>query len=102
METANIKGTETTLYYWVAVNRDSVAASGFALPETVVVQPTPQLVFGFEARKESLEIQQRLLNEPPHRLAGILNWLNKRDDVIKIKPRNPQRPTRGETAWLVG
>ena len=94
--------TETKLYFWVAINRDSVAASGYALPESVQVQPTPQLLFGFETRKESLEIQRRLLNEPHHKLQGLLNWLNKREDVVKIKPRNPQRPTRGETQWLVG
>jgi hypothetical protein len=89
-------------YYWIAINGASVAASQVALPETLTVIPRPNYLVGFPTREEQLEAQEFALTAPiPDVYQRTVEWAY-RADVKYIVLKNPDPPTHGQTAWIVG
>ena len=89
--------------YWIAVNKCSVSSSALPLPAYPTVEPTPQLLIGFDNREEQLECQQFLLNgrlDKVHRFVGTtLPRLAREGKVVLKKLRFPEKPSYGQTRW---
>jgi hypothetical protein len=90
-----------TFYYWIAINKDSCAASSAPLPDTLQVSPRPEMFIGFPSRSEQLEAQRFLLTCPVNAIPTRLEQWRQRSDIRIIVPRSPEPPTRGETVWMV-
>jgi hypothetical protein len=96
---------EKPVYWWLAINGASCAASPFPLPDHVVVRPTPERLLGYRTQKEQLDDQHRFLHHP---LDSVRNYvrqtLPRKVRAGEIKQRlmkKPERPTR-DTHWILG
>jgi hypothetical protein len=91
------------LYYWLAINGPSVAASSIPMPRTVRVSPVPEQMIGFRSRDEQLAIQKFLLTAPMSQVEKFMKKEMprklKNGEVIGIKMKNPEPFTTGETMW---
>jgi hypothetical protein len=90
-----------TLYYWIAINRDSCTSASLPLPDTVRVSPIPQSLVGFPNQEEQIEAQKFLLTAPIDQIPYRLKEWQQRPDIKIIIPNNPQPPTRGKTLWTI-
>lgn len=93
------------LWWWIAINGSSCAASSFPLPATLEVSPTPEQLLGFGTREEQLSAQDLLLTAPMSKVRRFLNRtirerVNK-GEVVVVQPRNPEPPTQGPTLWVL-
>lgn len=103
MEGGNEK-TEGEWKYWVAVNKHSVSPSPMPLPVYPTVEPTPELLIGFNTREEQRKCQQLLLHG---RLDKVQRFIRKTlprlaaEGKVLVKWfRNPEKPSEG-TEWMV-
>jgi hypothetical protein len=93
-------------YWWLAVNRSSVAACPLSAPPTVKVSPTPEWLIGFPTREEQLTVRKFFLKAP---MPEVTRFMNEKllprvrsGEVAYLRPDNPEPPTQGGTAWLLG
>lgn len=100
---AKDEGNGRELYWWLAVNGSSCAASGLPLPQTLKVHPTPEQLIGFRTREEHLKTQRFLLNAPikdvDRFMKRTLPIRIRRGEVVYIRPDSPEPPTQGPTMW---
>ena len=96
---------EKPVYWWLAINGASCAASSFPLPDDVVVRPTPERLLGYRTQAEQLDDLHRFLHHP---LDSVRNYVRqilpkkvKAGDIQQRIMKDPQRPTR-DTLWIVG
>jgi hypothetical protein len=93
-------------YWWLAVNRSSVTACFLPMPRTVRVSPTPQQLIGFPTQEEQLAVRKFLLSAPMGEVARFMKEKLlprvQSGEVAYIRPENPEPPTKGQTAWLLG
>jgi hypothetical protein len=103
---------ENQMLYWVALNGPTVTANltfpfapKFLRNGRFRLTPTPQWLFGFLTLREAKEARDDLMDINPDRAgdkkiaAQIETWKG-REDVIVIKPENPEPFTRnGITLW---
>lgn len=91
------------LKYWVVVNGDLVMACPMPYPEFPAVSPTPEMLIGFDSRKEQMDCQCRLLRGTAETVRGIktieLPMREREGEVVLKKFPNPQRATRGYVTW---
>jgi len=90
--------------YWIAVNKGSVSSSALPLPAYPTVEPTPQLLIGFDTREEQLKCQQFLLNgrlDKVRRFASTTLPRLAREGKVSVKAfRHPDKLSE-DTIWLV-
>lgn len=100
---AKDEGDGRELYWWLAVNGASCAASHIPFPRTVKVHPTPEQLIGFRTREEHLKTQRFLLDAPikdvDRFMKRTLPARIRRGEVVYIRPDNPEPPTHGSTIW---
>jgi len=93
------------LWWWIAINGASCAASSLPLPATLEVFPTPEQLLGFGTREEQLSAQDLLLTAPISKVRRFLNRTIrervKKGEVVVIQPSHPEPPTQGPTIWLL-
>lgn len=89
-------------WWWLALNGASVAAACDELTDPVVY-PTPEQLIGYPTRDSQLQYQRFLLEAP---IEDVNNYMKEtvpaliRDGQLAYrKPRHPQPPTHGSTAW---
>jgi hypothetical protein len=96
--------TNTELYWWLAVNGASCAASNCALPISAEVIPTPEQMIGFQTQAEQQRTQRLFLNAPLHKVKAFFKTTLpkrvKRGEVMVVYPPHPQTPTTGPTLWI--
>jgi len=93
-------GSDSALYWWIATNGASVAASPLSLPGTLRVSPTPEQLFGFRTCEEQQAARHVLLTAPIKRVVKYLQEKINRGGVMYVRPVNPEPPPTGGTAWL--
>jgi hypothetical protein len=96
---------DTPVYWWLAINEGSCAASPIALPDNVVVRPTPESMLGYRTQAEQLEDQNRFLHDP---LDSVRNYVRqllpikvKASEILQRFMERPEPPTT-KTLWIVG
>jgi hypothetical protein len=89
-------------WWWLAINGASVAAAFGELTDPVVY-PTPEQLIGYPTRKEQLRYQKYLLEAPIEDVTKYMKEtvpvLIRQGQVAYRKPKRPQPPTHGPTAW---
>jgi len=96
------EGSSLVVKYWLAVNRKSVSASPIALPLFPSVNPTPQLLIGFDTRKEQNTCQSLLLNgrsDKVERYVGTILPRLARDGKLVVKRFSHADTPRDTTTW---
>jgi hypothetical protein len=89
---------EEKKYYWVAVNKSSVAACLNVPLARPGVTPTPESLIGFEVAQEAREALRFLLTAPIKKIPAQLTKWQKRGDVKIIVPGSPEPPCN-TTVW---
>jgi hypothetical protein len=93
------------VYWWLAINRASCAASPIALPDSVVVSPTPERLLGYRTQAEQLDDQHRFLHHPVKSVRNYVRQLMpikvKAGEIVQRIMEQPQPPT-ANTQWIVG
>ena len=93
-------------FYWLAINGASCAASGFPIPRSIRVRPTPEQLIGFQSRDEQLAVQRFLLTAPITEIDRFMREKMPRKiksgEAVYIRPDNPEPPTKGATIWDCG
>lgn len=95
---------EIKLWYWLALNGASVAASPTRMRWGFEVDPVPEQLIGFETLKEQQIVQEFLLTAPPPKLRRYMETLTtriKKGEVAYSRPEHPEPPRHGPTVWLV-
>jgi hypothetical protein len=94
---------DNELFYWLAINGPSVAASSIPMSCTVRVSPVPEQMIGFRSREEQLAIQKFLLTAPMSKVEKFMKEEMPRKlqngEVVGIKLKNPEPYTTGQTLW---
>jgi hypothetical protein len=93
-------------YYWLAVNKASVACSPAPGRRGCVgVIPTPEQLLGFPTLEEARDVQRFLLTAP---IALVERYMTEElppriraGEVAYVRPEHPQPPTRGPTVWTM-
>lgn len=93
------------LWWWLAINGNSCAASPLPLPTTLFVSPEPEQLIGFTSQKEQLKKQRFFLEAPIKAIekymhGALLRRIND-GDVEYIACGTPEPPT-DRTLWLPG
>ena len=88
--------------YWIAINGASCALTAFPMRHPLVI-PTPEQLLGFPTLDEARKAQQVCLNAPMPEVKRFMQSLSA--DVMAgrvrvIKPKHPEPPTSGQTAWM--
>jgi len=93
------------VYWWLAINGASCAASSIPLPDYVVVRPTPERLLGYRTQAEQIDDQHRFLHHPKKTVRNYVRQLLpirvKAGEVKQLVMEQPERPT-SETIWTVG
>jgi hypothetical protein len=96
---------DKSVYWWLAINGASCAASSIPLPDDVVVRPTPERLLGYRTQAEQLDDQHRFLHHP---LDSVRNYVRqilprkvRAGEIKQLIMQQPERPTT-ETQWIVG
>ena len=93
------------VYWWLAINEGSCAASPIALPDNVVVRPTPERLLGYRTQAEQLEDQNRFLHHPAESVSNYVRQLLamkvRAGEIKQVIMQEPERPTT-DTFWIVG
>ena len=87
--------------HWIAINGSSCALCTFPLREPLVT-PTPEHLVGFPTLEEAEEVQRLCLSAPMktvHRFIQGLGADVRAGRIRHIRPKHPQLPTEGTTAW---
>lgn len=95
---------EVKQWYWIAINRDSAAASAMPCAEPPTVRPTPEQLLGFSTRDEQVDVQRFLLEKPIEEVNEFMQSLPRRiesGEIRYLRPTNPEPPTRGQTLWIL-
>lgn len=96
---------DNPVYWWLAINGASCAASPIPLPDHVAVRPTPERLLGYRTQAEQLDDQHRFLHHPADSVRNYVRQLLpmkvKAGEIRQIVPEKPERPTT-ETQWIVG
>jgi hypothetical protein len=94
-----------TVWWWIAINGPSCAASSVPLPISVVVSPIPEHLLGFRTREEQMTTLRFLLNA---RLADVETFMTvkiptkiRSREIVYRRPHNPESFTHGPTRWTV-
>lgn len=92
------------VYWWLAINGASCAASPIALPDNLVVRPTPERLLGYRTQAEQLDDLNRFLNHPAKLVRNYVRQLLpmkvRKGEIKQIILQQPERPTN-ETNWIV-
>ncbi len=88
-------------WYWVAVNKHAVACSEFPWDSTVVVNPTPQMIIGYETAEEAVEKARFMVSAPLKEVHNYFLSLRKLLPTGKINIKtfsDPEEP-QPMTTW---
>lgn len=92
--------------YWLAVNRDNVAATPIPLPAFPTVAPTPQMLIGFDTVEKQAKCQRFLLCGRLDKVQRFMNTtlpkLARKGKVVVKTFDYPQKPSRSGTHWSYG
>lgn len=96
---------DNEMFFWLAINGPTAAASSIPMPCTVRVSPVPEQMIGFRSREEQLAVQKFLLTAPMSEVENFMKEEMPRKlqsgEVIGIKMKNPEPYTTGQTHWAV-
>lgn len=93
------------MWYWIAVDGASVAASPSRMRWGLKVDPVPEQLIGFRTLKEQQIVQEFLFTAPFPKVQRYMETLANRiknGEVAFCRPEYPERPRHGPTVWLVG
>ncbi len=97
--------SDRKLWYWIAVNGASVAASPTRMRWGFRVDPVPEQLIGFETLKEQQIVQEFLLTAPMQKVRRYMETLAtriKKGEIAYSRPAYPEPPRHEPTVWLAG
>lgn len=97
--------SDRKMWYWLALNGPSVAASPSRMRWGFEVDPVPEQLIGFNTLKEQQIVQEFLLTAPIPKVKRYMETLVERimkGEVAYSRPEHPEPPRYGPTVWLTG
>lgn len=92
--------SQQQLYYWIAINGPSCAASPIPFPGSIRVSPRPHILIGFKTRQDAASAQRLVLTSRIGRIRKFLAKCRVRNDVVYRKLDSPEKPTKDQTMWM--